>query len=282
MNLRIIPKIDIKNQNLVKGVHLEGLRALGDPRSFVEIYYKQFADEIIYHDVVASLYQRNSTAELIQHTSQNIFLPLLVGGGITNLKEIEKILKSGADRVFFNTAALNNYNFLKDAVKNFGSSTIVLSIEVVKENSKYFCRKDFGRENTDFEFEDWLKKAEDTNIGEFLITSIDRDGTGEGFDKNLAEIISKSKISTPYILNGGFAKLIHFAEILRICKPSGFAISSMFHYNCLSETHDPDENKDGNFDFKKKKSSFKNFEKNSIIEVKKYLKNEFNIDFRNL
>ena len=136
--IRIIPWLEIKGKNLIKGINMEGLRVLGAPEDFANYYGKNNADEIIYHDVVASLYQRNNTSDLIEYTSRNIFLPLLVGGGITSLNEIERILKSGADRVFFNTAALNNFNFLKEAIKNFGSSTIVLSIEVVKENLKYF------------------------------------------------------------------------------------------------------------------------------------------------
>lgn len=281
MNLRIIPKIDIKNKNVVKGVHLEGLRALGDPRSFAEIYYKQSADELIYHDVVASLYQRNSTSDLIKQTSKNIFLPFLAGGGISTLEEIEKILKSGADRVFLNSAALNNFDFLKKAVKNFGSSTIVLSIETIKENSKYFCRKDFGREQTNFEFEDWVKKTEEIGIGEFLITSIDRDGTGQGFDLDLAKRISKLNIKTPFILNGGFSKPDHFLEVLKICKPSGFAIGSMLHYNCLNQTKTQSDLEDGNFDFKLKKNDFRQFNKYSIVDIKNFLKNKLQINFRN-
>ena len=167
MNLRIIPKIDIKNRNLVKGIHLEGLRSLGNPRSFVEIYYSDGADEIIYHDVVASLYERNNAAELIKDASKNIFLPMTVGGGINKLKEVEKILRSGADRVFINTAVLNNFSFLKDCIKNFGSSTIVLSVEVVKDKHDFYCRKDFGRESTDIKLESWLKKTEEVGVGEF-------------------------------------------------------------------------------------------------------------------
>ncbi len=280
MNLRIIPKIDIKNKNLVKGIHLEGLRSLGNPRSFVEIYYSDGADEIIYHDVVASLYERNNAAELIKDASKNIFLPMTVGGGINKLNEIEKILKSGADRVFINTAVLNNFSFLKDCIKNFGSSTIVLSVEVIKDKLEFYCRKDFGRESTDIKLENWLKKTEEVGVGEFLITSIDRDGTGNGFDIDIAKKISKLKLKTPFILNGGFSKLEHFSEVLKECSPSGFAIGSMLHYNQLDKVSEISSNFDGNFDFKSKKVSYKDFKKFSISDIKNHLKKEFKLQFR--
>ena len=279
MNLRIIPKIDIKNQNLVKGVHLEGLRSLGNPRKFIELYYASGADEIIYHDVVASLYERNTVSELLKETSKNIFLPMTVGGGINSLKEVEKILHAGADRVFINTAAMNNLNFLKECIKNFGSSTIVLSVEVVEENKNYFCRKDFGRESTDMDLETWLKKTSELGVGEFLITSIDRDGTGNGFDLEIAKKISKLNLSTPFILNGGFSKLEHFSEILKICKPSAFALGSMLHYNNNNKIKNEDTI-DGNFDFKSKNISYKNFKKITISEIKSYLKKKFNLNIR--
>jgi cyclase len=280
MALRIIPKIDVKNKNMVKGVHLEGLRALGDPRSFIEIYYKDFADEIIFHDVVASLYQRNSTPELIKYTSRNIFLPFLVGGGITTLKEIERILLSGADRIFINTAALNNYNFLLEAVKNFGSSTIVLSIEVINENSKYLCRKDFGREKTNTKFEDWFRKGEEAGVGEILITSIDRDGTGQGFDEALSEKIAKLKSLTPFIINGGFGTLEHIKQAVEICNPSAIALGSMLHYSIVNKAQNLLKNTDGNFEFKNKKTIYKNFGRFSIQDIKNYLTKNIKTTFR--
>ena len=277
---RIIPKLDIKNENLVKGIHLEGLRVLGDPDYFAEQYYLSGADEIIYHDVVASLYDRNSMLPLIKQTSKKTFVPLIVGGGIRNLKQIEKILKSGADRVFINTAAINNINFIKKVISEFGASTLVISIEVVKKNKNFYCRKDFGREETNLELIEWCKKLQNIGVVELIITSIDRDGTGEGFDINIAEKLNKH-VYIDFILNGGFSKTIHFLDILNICKPSGFAIGSALHYSILNYKIGEKKN-DGNFEFLKTKKNFKNFSKITIKDIKNYLKKKKSIHFRNL
>ena len=192
MSIRIIAKLDIKGHNLVKGVQLEGLRVLGDPKKFAKKYYDEGADELIYHDIVASLYQRNSLSSLIKDTSKNIFLPMLVGGGIKNTNQVETVLSSGADRVFLNTAALDDKSIIDNIVKKYGSSTLVVSLEVVKSGQKYLCRKDFGREETNKELIDWAKEIEFRGAGELLITSIDTDGTGLGFDLNIAEKLSKN------------------------------------------------------------------------------------------
>lgn len=273
MNIRIIPKLDIKNQNLVKGVSLEGLRVLGNPRDFVEKYYKEGADEIIYHDVVASLYQRNSLSSLIKSTSENIFLPMLAGGGIKNTKQVENILNSGADRVFLNTAALDNPSIIDEIVKKYGSSTLVVSIEVVNSEEKYICRKDFGREETNKELINWAKEIESRGAGEIIVTSIDSDGTGEGFDLKIAEKLSKN-LSIPFIINGGISSIEHIDELIKVSTPSGFAIGSALHYGNLDTNFVKPENSDGNVDFLKKKQNYKNFKKLSIKDIKDYLKKQ--------
>ena len=279
MNLRIIPKLDIKNENLVKGVNLEGLRSLGNPKKFAEIYYSEGADELIYHDVVASLYERNNTPEFIEKTSENIFLPMLVGGGIKNLKEVERILKSGADRIFINTAAINNPRFIDNIIKFFGASTLVVSVEVVKRDKKFFCRKDFGREQTNLILDDWCKKIQDKGVAEIIVTSIDQDGTGEGFDLDIVKILKKH-VHIPYILNGGFSKLKHFEDVLNLDIPSGFAIGSVFHYNQLKKISDKNDYSDGNFEFIKKQSNYNNFKPLSIKKIKKFLIKKFSAKFK--
>ncbi len=280
MNIRIIPKLDIKNENLVKGVNLEGLRSLGDPKSFAETYYSEGADELIYHDVVASLYERNSAPELIKKTSSNIFLPMLAGGGINSLKEVERVLNSGADRIFINTAAINNKKFVDEIIKFFGSSTLVVSIEIIKKDNSYFCRKDFGREQTNLELSDWCKKIQDKGVVEIMVTSIDRDGTGIGFDLDIVKILKKN-VKIPYILNGGFSKLKHFDEVLKIDTPSGFAIGSMFHYNQFKKNYSKKNTSDGNFEFAKKNLGYNNFKPISIKQIKEHLTKNFSIEFRN-
>jgi len=277
MYLRIIPKLDIKNQNLVKGVQLEGLRVLGDPKKYAENYYQDGADEIIYHDVVASLYQRNNISSLIKRTSENVFLPMLVGGGINNKKQVEEILRSGADRIFINTAALNNPKFINEIVNSFGSSTLVVSIEFVKVGSNYLCRKDFGREETNKDLISWAKEAQDRGAGELILTSIDSDGTGKGFDLNVAELISKN-IKIPFILNGGISSLEHINEVLNASNPSGLAIGSMLHYSGLDKNFFKTLLPEGNTEFIKKNKSYKNFGSLSIQDIKKSLVKKFKME----
>ena len=271
MNIRIIPKLDIKNHNLVKGINLEGLRVLGNPRKFAETYYKEGADEIIYHDVVASLYQRNNLTSLIKNTSENIFLPMLAGGGIKNINEVEAILKSGADRIFLNTAAIDNPNIINDIVKKFGSSTLVVSFEVVKSDNKFFCRKDFGREETKKELMSWVKEVEIRGAGEIIITSIDTDGTGLGFDLKLAEKLSE-KIKVPYILNGGISSIKQIDDLLNCSNPSGIAIGSALHYSYIDQSFKKKDSLDGNIDFLKQNKNYRNFGKLRISNIKNHLK----------
>ena len=189
--IRIIPRLDIKGPNLVKGIHMEGLRVLGKPEDFARLYYEQGADELIYQDNVASLYQRNSLTEIVTRTTENIFIPLTVGGGIRTLDDINSVLRAGADKVSINTAAINNPNLINQAGKTFGSSTIVVAIEAIRQpDGSYLAYTDNGREYTGKDVQSWARELEDRGAGEILVTSIDREGTGEGLDKNLSELIS--------------------------------------------------------------------------------------------
>ena len=274
-NLRIIPKIDIKNFNLVKGVHLEGLRVLGDPKIFIKHYYEAGADEIIYHDVVASLYGRNQLKELVSRTANDIFLPLTVGGGISSIETIQDMLNSGADRIFANTAFIKNPNLINETVKYFGSSTIVASTETIRRDNNYYCNIDFGREATELKLDEWLDEIQDRGVGEIIVTSIDKDGTGGGFDLKLADKISK-KIQIPYIINGGFGKLIHFDEVLNCCQPSGIAIGSLLHYGLKNKTT-VSFNGEGNKDFILKNKKYFNFGEITLKKIKEHLKNKAEI-----
>ena len=201
-NLRIIPRLDIKGQNLVKGIHLEGFRALGNVNDYIEKYYLEEADEILLNDVVASLYNRNTLFNLIRRITKKIFIPLIAGGGIKSLGDIEFLLKSGADRVFLNSSIIRNPRLLSDAVKYFGSSTIIVSIEAIKSKKKYFCLTNSGREETNLEVNSWIKQVEDRGASEIFLTSVDMDGTGRGFDIKLINQINKF-ISIPIIISGG-------------------------------------------------------------------------------
>ena len=271
-NLRIIPKLDIKNYNLVKGVQLEGLRVLGDPKNFIKYYYESGADEIIYHDVVASLYGRNQLNELLSRTANNIFLPITVGGGISTVDSINTLLSSGADRVFANTAFIRNPKLIDETIKYFGSSTVIASIETINRNGEYYCSVDFGREQSQKKLDEWLIEVQDRGIGEILITSINQDGTGKGFDLKLAEKISK-RIHIPYVINGGFGKLSHFDDVLDCCDPAGIAIGSLLHYGFKDESVNLD-GKEGNKDFILKDKKYFNFGEINIKKIKDHLKDK--------
>ncbi len=177
--VRVIPRLDIKGPNLVKGIHLEGLRVLGKPEDFAQYYYEQGADELLFMDVVASLYERNSLHDIISQTAKKIFIPLTVGGGLRTIEDIKNVLRAGADKVSLNTAAIKNPQIIRDASRKFGSSTIVVAIEAIKEaDGTYRAYTDNGREHTGVEVVSWAKQVEELGAGEIIITSVDKEGTG--------------------------------------------------------------------------------------------------------
>ena len=179
-NIRVIPRLDIKGPNLVKGIHLEGLRVLGKPEQFARYYYETGADELIYMDIVASLYNRNSLHDIISKTAREIFIPLTVGGGLRTVEDIRNVLKAGADKVSLNTAAIKNPQIIAEASRKFGSSTILISIEAIKQpDGRYLAYTDNGREYTGMEVLDWAKRVETLGAGEIMLTSVDREGTGQ-------------------------------------------------------------------------------------------------------
>ena len=278
-NIRIIPRLDIKGPNLVKGIHLEGLRVLGDPEYFAEEYYKMGADELIYQDVVASLYQRNSILDQIHRVNKKIFIPLSVGGGIRSVSDIKKILKAGADKVVINTAAVKNPQFITDAARIFGSSTIVVAIEVSRESDGSYCAfTDNGRERTGKNAFLWAKEVEKRQAGEVLLTSIDRDGTGRGFEDDLIKKISKS-LKIPVIAHGGASKISDIVSIFKQTDVSAAAISSMLHYSLIGDNKKKylSNNNIGNINFIESGKNFKNFGIHNLSDIKKKLvKEKFN------
>ena len=279
--IRIIPRLDIKGPNLVKGVHLEGLRVLGKPEDFAELYYEQGADELIYQDTVASLYQRNSLTEIITRTAENIFIPLTVGGGLRDLKDINKVLRAGADKVAINTAAINNPIFITEASRAFGSSTIVVAIEAIKQSNKsYLAYTDNGREHTGVDVMSWAKEAEERGAGEILLTSIDQEGTGNGFDLDLIKRVSES-VTIPVIAHGGAANESHIYASIKDSGADAIAIASMLHYAALNREGGlvGKYDEEGNTEFLKKNILFKVFGKENLSEIKDRL-NKQNIPLR--
>jgi len=280
MNIRIIPRLDIKGPNLVKGIHLEGLRVLGKPEAFAKFYYEAGADELIYQDVVASLYDRNSLQDIISRTAKEIFIPLTVGGGIRTLDDIKNVLRAGADKVSINTSAIKKPQFIRDAALKFGSSTIVVAIEAIKQqDGNYFAFIDNGREATGIEVVDWACRVEELGAGEIVITSVDREGTGIGFDVNLVKMIA-DKVTIPVIAHGGAGKKEDLLEVLKKGNASAVAIASILHYGILSKDFtDNSFNQEGNTDFLRSGKLVSTVEPTTIKKIKMYLYKN-NIDVR--
>ena len=233
MNLRIIPRLDIKNATLVKGIHLEGLRVLGKPEEFARRYYEEGADELLYMDIVASLYQRNSLLDIVERTSREIFIPLTVGGGLRSLDDIKAVLRAGADKVSLNTAAIADPELVRRAAERFGSSTIVVSVEAKRRpDGNYEAYTDCGRERTGKDAIAWALQAAELGAGEILVTSIDNEGTGTGFDVELTAAIA-SRVDIPVIACGGAGSVEHVAQAAQAGKASAVCVASLLHYEHL-------------------------------------------------
>ncbi len=278
---RVIPRLDIKGPNLVKGIHLEGLRVLGKPDFFAELYYKQGADELIFQDTVASLYQRNNLTEIIRKTAKNIFIPLTVGGGIRSLNDMNTVLRAGADKVSLNTAAIADPELINRASQVFGSSTIVIAIEANKVGNSYLAFTDNGREETGREVSAWANEVEGRGAGEILLTSIDREGTGNGFDIDLIKLVTDT-VSIPVIAHGGAGNCSHTIEPIQEGEAAAIAISSLLHYSLIGKKSSFNEKYiiEGNTEFLDKKNSYKDFKNTNITEIKNYLTNhEINVRY---
>jgi|TARA_B100001093_G_scaffold518311_1_gene602712 cyclase len=231
LNKRIIARLDIKGPNLIKGINFEGLRKLGNPNDFAIKYYVEEVDEILFMDNVASLYGRNSLFDVIKKSTEQIFVPITVGGGIRNLSDVEKILKSGADKVAINSAAISNPDLISQISKTFGSQCLVISIEAKKKNDKSWeAYVHNGRDKTGLDVMDWSKKCVDLGAGEIFVTSIDQDGTFKGFDNLLNDKISKN-LKIPLVIGGGLGSLENLDLIKTNQNINGLSIGSALHYN---------------------------------------------------
>lgn len=229
-NIRIIPRLDIKGPNVVKGIHLEGLRIIGDPQEIAERYYKEGADEIAYMDIVASLYQRSLDFNLLKETAKNIFIPLTVGGAIQSLHDINNALRAGADKIVINTYAIKNPEFLKKAANSFGSQCIVLYIEAKKVGADAWeAYTDGGREHTGIDAIKWIQQAINLGVGEIFLTSIDKDGTREGYELSLIKTVTAFS-PVPVIAHGGARDPNSVYEAVINGMADAVAIGSIFHY----------------------------------------------------
>ncbi len=231
--MRTIARIDIKNESVIKGINLEGLRKVGNPIDIAKKYYSEGIDELLIIDSVASLYGRNNLFNLIKNITNEIFVPITLGGGIRSLKDIENSLNSGVDKVAINSKALEQPNFLKEAVSNFGESTITVNIEAKKiDDKKWEPYKFCGRERTNLDIVNWIKTIQNKGCGEILLTSIDKEGTETGFDIDLVNEVYELT-DKPLIISGGCGKINDLQTIKQKFPNVSVALASVLHYKTL-------------------------------------------------
>ena len=229
--VRMIARLDVKGTNLIKGIHLEGLRRVGSPVEFARRYYDLGIDEILFMDVVASLYGRNQLLEIVRETAEHVFAPITVGGGVRSVADFEALLRSGADKVALNTEATKNPLLLKELALRFGSQSVVLSIEALRvAPGKWETLTDNGRERTGRDVIAWVQEAADLGVGEALITSIDKEGTGSGFDVDLMREVAEC-VNIPVIASGGMGSVHDFVALASTVDVNGIAIADALHYN---------------------------------------------------
>lgn len=227
---RIIPCLDVKDGRVVKGTNFVGLRDAGDPVELSAIYDREIADELVLLDITASHEQRNTMVQVVSACASQVFIPFTVGGGIRSVEDIRKMLKAGADKVSLNTAAINNPSLIKDGAEKFGSQCIVIAIDARKsgENTwEVFING--GRTSTGLDAVEWAKKAVALGAGEVLLTSMDCDGTKDGYDIALTRAVSEA-VDVPVIASGGAGELAHFYDVLTKGKADAVLAASVFHY----------------------------------------------------
>jgi cyclase len=214
-NVRLIARLDIKGEHLIKGVRLEGLRKLGDPQEFAERYYQAGIDEIIYMDIVASLYERDSLKDLVRRTAENVFIPLTVGGGLRSVDDVYAMLRAGADKVAINTAAVKRPELIRDIAQRFGSQCMVLSVEAKRQApSRWEVYTDNGRERSGLDVVQWVAQAIDLGAGEILLIS--------------------GQFAVPVIASGGVGSVQHVIAGVAEGRADAIAMAHVLHYNKLS------------------------------------------------
>lgn len=231
MSVRLIARLDIKGPNLIKGIHLEGLRIVGDPQEYARRYYEACADELVYMDIVASLYGRNSLTEIIKRAAQDIFIPMTVGGGVRSVDDARDLLRAGADKVAINTAAIRRPELITEISRRFGSQCMVLSIEAkrIAEN-KWEAYTDNGRERTGLDVLEWAQKGCELGAGEIMLTSVDQEGTRKGFDLALVKAVAGS-VPIPVIASGGMGTPEHLVQVVQEGLADAVAMADILHYN---------------------------------------------------
>jgi cyclase len=229
---RIIPCLDVKDGEVVKGVNFINLISEGNPVELAEKYSKEGADELVFLDITATLESRNNVVDLVKEVAKKVFIPFTVGGGVRSVKDISELLNAGADKVSINSAALKNPKLLNDASNRFGSQCIVLAVDVKRTGSSWNVFSHGGSRSLDINAIEWIKEAEDRGVGEILLTSMDADGTQAGVDLEITRMIS-DMVSIPVIASGGIGTLNHFKDAFNIGKADAVLAASVFHRDII-------------------------------------------------
>jgi cyclase len=227
---RIIPCLDVKDGRVVKGTNFVGLKDAGNPVELASIYDKELADELIFLDITASCEERNTMVQMVEKTASQVFIPFTVGGGIRTVDDIRKMLKAGADKVSLNTAAIKNPKLIAEGAKRFGCQCIVLAVDARQRGKdQWEVYINGGRTPTGLDVLDWVKQAAALGAGEILLTSMDKDGTKDGYDIKLTRAVSEA-VSIPVIASGGAGELVHFYDVLTAGKADAVLAASVFHF----------------------------------------------------
>lgn len=233
-NLRLIARLDVKMDWLIKGVQMEGWRKVGDPAEYARRYAAQGADELLFMDVVASLYERNNLHDIVQRVASEIFIPLTVGGGIRSLDDAAALLSRGADKVAINTAATRDPAMITAISDRYGAQATVISIEAIRRGpARWEVMTDNGRNKTDLDVLEWAGEVERRGAGEIVLTSIDREGTGQGYDLDLVQAVA-SRVTIPVVACGGLGNQGHLVDLIGRTDASAAASAQALHWGKLS------------------------------------------------
>lgn len=227
---RIIPCLDIKDGATVKGVNFEDLKNAGDPVELAKKYEQEGADELVFLDITATIEDRKTFVELVKDIAKELSIPFTVGGGISSIEDVRKLLEAGADKISINSSAVKNPGLISDLAKEFGSQCVVVAIDTRQVGDKDLVHIKGGREATELTTVEWAKQAESLGAGEILLTSMDGDGTKNGFDLRITKLVSEN-ISIPVIASGGAGKVDDFVQVFNETKATGGLAASIFHFN---------------------------------------------------
>jgi cyclase len=231
---RLVARLDVKGEQLIKAIQLEGLRKVGSPPIFAKRYYEAGIDEVLIMDAVASLYRRDHLLDVLRSVSSEVFVPITVGGGVRTISDFEALLQNGADKVAINSASLENPNLLSECAHRFGSQAVVLSVEAKRlHDSQWEALFNCGRESSGRNVREWVVQAVKLGVGEILVTSVDYEGTRSGFDCELMRMVA-SEVHVPVIASGGMGSVQHLLDLGSTSDVSGVAMADVLHYGRLT------------------------------------------------